>query len=286
VFPSGERIEPVIRRYFTSASVGSASACEQRSRAAYEHGSENIEEFRCEGADDLSRTLAEVQFAELRASRFFGRLDMAGTKFQIVASGSRSPLLFATEFDRSGCEEIPGSVSLPYPPSSPPPASTEPVVVAPTEPYSVPTPTATGAYTEGSCSGSISRFDSNDDCGGDPRSPQPNSEGCSGDPTSSESNTDGCSGDSTSGESSTDSCSGDSSSDEPSADSCSGDSSDSKYDGDTCSGDSAESSTVRAKRAELRESPARPHVRHLRMSLVTLLAAALGLPLRRRSASR
>jgi len=283
VLPSGQRIDPVIARYFAEFRAASATACEARARAAYEHASTNAADFACDAADDLARSVTELGFAELRASRFFGQLAVDAAGFRVVANGSRSPLLFATDFDASGC---PGAAlppvstpSAPSTPSTPAPVSREPVVVSSTEyPYYGPTPTTTTTvYTEDSCTWSNSSSSSHDSC--------------SGDSSTSESSSESCSGDSSSSESSTDTCSGDSSTSESSSDSCSGDSSDSKYDGDTCTGDSAESNSARSKSAALSADPAqRVRAKHrprpLRLSLVTLLAAALGLPLRRRCASR
>jgi len=277
--PSGERITSLTSRYFSASREASASACEAKVRAAYERGSTNTEDFVCDGADDLAQSLSEVGFAELRASRFFGRIDAGGASFRVAAGGSRSPLLFATDLDESGCPADSPPVSIPITRTPPPPVSTTPVVVStPDDPYYGPSPPVTnGVYSEGSCNGSASR----------PRS----SDSCSGDSSSSEPSRESCSGDSSASEPSSDSCSGDSSASESSSDSCSGDSTDSKYDGDTCSGDSAESSSTRAKRAELRPAPARsskvrPRPRQVRLSLVSLLFAALALPLRRRCASR
>ncbi|HYQ04962.1 MAG TPA: hypothetical protein VER96_40075 [Polyangiaceae bacterium] len=282
VLPSGQRIEPVISRYFAESRVASASACETRARAAYEHASNNAADFACDAADDLARSLTELDFAEPRASRFFGRLAVDAAGFRVVDSGSRSPLLFATDFDPSGCpgETLPpvSTPSAPSTPSTPAPVSREPVVVSsPEYPYYGPTTTTTTVYTEDSCTWSSSSSSSHDSCSGDSSTSESSSESCNGDSSSSESNTDTCSGDSSSSESS--------------SDSCGGDSSDSKYDGDTCTGDSAESNSARSKSAALGADPAQSvrakhRPRPVRLSLVTLLAAALGLPLRRRYASR
>ena len=308
VLPSGQATASLMSRYFTASREASASACEAKVRAAYERASTSTRDFVCDGADDLAQSLTEVGFAELRASRFFGRIGVEGANFRVAADGSQSPLLFATDLDQSGCpSDVLPPVSVPITQMPPPPVSTAPVVIdTPDDPYYGPTPPVRiGVYSEGSCSGSpsdpepsdscsgdtSSSESSSDSCSGDTSSSESSSDSCSGDTSSSESSGDSCSGDTSSSESSSDSCSGDTSSSESSSDSCSGDSTDSKYDGDTCSGDSAESSSTRTKHAELRSAPAqsdkaRPRPRHVRLSLVTLLAAALALPLRRRCASR
>lgn len=294
VLPSDQRIAPVISRYFTASRQATASSCEAKVRAAYERASTDTQDFVCDEADDLARSLSEVGFAELRVSRFFGRIGLAAENFRVVAGGSRSPLLFATDLDRSGCPpDVVPPVSAPITRMPPPPVSTAPVVVStPDDPYCGPTPPVRiGVYSEGSCTGSASDPAASDSCSGDSSSSEPSSDSCSGDTSSSESSSDSCSGDSSSGESSPDSCSGDTSSGESGSDSCSGDSTDSKYDGDTCSGDSAESSPTRAKSTERQSASARgfearPRPRQVRLSLVTLLFAALALPLRRRCASR
>lgn len=278
--PSGDRIEPAMVRYFGALPQEAAGACQARVRAAHERGSMIAQDFVCGEADDLARSLAEVGFAELRASRFFGQIARGGADFRVAVAGSRSPLLSATDFDPSGCpQEVLPPVNVPTnPPPSPPQASTTPIVVSgPDDPYYDPPPAPTTvAYTEGSCTGSTTTARPNDSC--------------SGDSSTSDSSRDACSGDSSTSDSSGDSCSGDSSSQESSSDSCSGDSSDSKYDGDTCSGNSAKGNSTGTKAEALHADSTRaklhPRPRPVRLSLLTLLAAAMALPLRRLSASR
>ena len=207
---------------------------------------------------------------------------------------------------------------------SPPNVSTPPVVGAPDAPYYYPTPVPvsessstviiTNSNSNDSCSGSSSSSDtsrdscsgdssssdsSGDSCSGDSSSDDSSGDSCSGDSSSDDSGGDSCSGDSSSDDSSGDSCSGDSSSDDSGPDSCSGDSSDSSSDGcssdsssdssssgDTCSSNSARGNAAQ-KSAALRSGRAVAHrPRRVRLSLLTLLAAALALPLRRLRASR
>jgi hypothetical protein len=299
VFPAGGQMAPVVARYFEELSGTPEGACELRIRAAHARASVKAADFVCDGADDLSRSLAEVGFAELHLSRFFGTLASDGARFRVAPSVPRSPLLFATDIDESGCPPIVSPpVSAPSaPPDSKtlPPATTPPVVVsAPDDPYHEPTPVgAPVSGSEGSCSSSRA-YDSrsNDSCSGS---------------SAGDSRRDSCSGNSSSSDSSGDSCSGDSSSEDPGPDTCSGDSSDSsddgcdgdsdssgessgcgksEYDGDTCSG-SSETTSARPSRAGLRSgSTARPRPRQVRLSLLALLGAALALPLRRLCASR
>jgi len=288
IFPTGDRVASVVSRYLSGLPNATSGGCEAKILAARERSSTNAADFMCDGADDLSRTLNEVGFAELRLNRFYGTLGADGERFRIASEGSEGPLLFATDVDQGGCSQpIVPPVSVGNPSAAPPTTKTPaiPVVVStPDDPYYTPTPTpttTTGTYTEVSCTGSASESSSNDSCSGDSRT--------------SDSSGDSCSGDSSSEESSSDSCTGDSSSDESSSDSCSGSSSDSEYDGDTCTGNSAESHPLRAKstassaRSAERFSPGsgpRPRPRRVRLSLLTWLIAALVLPLRRLSASR
>jgi len=297
---SSAPMEPVIARYFAELSSAPASNCTVQVRAARARDSQNASDFTCDGADDLARSLAELGFAELRLSRFFGTLSSDGASFQGAASVPRSSLLVATDLDVSGCPPVvveapavPRDPSDPPESRTPPPMSTAPVVVsAPDDPYYDPPANTPRVDHEGSCTASVSDSSSNDSCSGDSSSGDSSRDSCSGDSSSNDS----CSGDSSSNDSGPDSCSGDSS--ESSSDSCSGDSSDanedsggcgkSDYDGETCLGNSSSSSEGRAKSAGLGRgaSAARPRPRQVRLSLLTLLAAALALPLRRLRAWR
>ena len=301
VFPSHGQIPPAISRYFEELSGTSASSCELRVRAAHVRGSVTAADFVCGGADDLAQSLSEVGFAELRVSRFFGSLSAEGSAFRVATAAPRGPLLLATDLDQSGCPELisaPPNVASDSPGSrSPSPVSTTPIAVsAPNDPYYEQTPRGTPvSRCEGSCSATGFDSGSNDSCNGDSSSSDSSSESCSGDSSSSDSASDSCSGDSSAGDSGPDSCSGDAS--DSSSDDCGGDSSDSssdssgcgksEYDGDTCSGNSENGNAARAKGAALRPgTPSRPRPRNVRLSLLTLLAAALALPLRRRRSSR
>ena len=316
VFPSNGQIAPVVSHYFEELSGAPEGSCEVRVRAAHARGSLNALDFVCDGADDLANSLAQVGFTELRLSRFFGSVSPHGSAFRVAPSLPRSPLLFATELDKSGC---PAQVSAPpnvesdaADPRTAPPVSTSPVVVsAADDPNYQPTPAGPPvSRCEGRCS--VDGFDSasNGSCNGDSSSSDSSAESCSGDSSSSDSSVgDSCSGESSSGDSSGDSCSGDSSSDDSgpdscngdasgsSSDGCSGDSSDSsddsagcgksEYDGDTCSRNSADGNSARSRSAALWPSrQTRPRPRNVRLSLLTLLAAALALPLRRLRSSR
>jgi len=310
VFPTGDRVASVVSRYLGALANGASSACETNIGAARERSSSNAADFACDDADDLSRTMTEVGFDELRLSRFHGTLGADGERFRVAGDGSFGPLLFATDFDQGGCAQpVVPPISGGSPPTSPPMTTTPVVISAPEDPYYGPAPTTTttttGTYTEASCTGSVSDSSSNDSCSGDSSSNDSSSDSCSGDSSSEDSGGESCSGDSSSEDSSSESCSGDSSSEDSSGESCSGDSSsedsssdscsgnsssDSEYDGDTCSGSSADSHPSRAKGAALRsqgaEHRSRPRPRRVRLSLLTWLIAALALPLRRLSASR
>jgi hypothetical protein len=312
VLPLGEPISPAISRYFAQLSGASTGGCEAQIQAARARASLNTADFACGGADDLSHSLSEVDFADLRLSRFWGMASAEGMKFRVAPSVPRSPILLATDFDASGC---PTQVSQPVngasgaPDSRTPPPVSTPVVRAPDDPYYYPTPVTA---TEGSSTVTVINSGSNDSCGGDSRSSKSSNDSCSGDSSSSDSGDDSCSGDSSSSDSSGDSCSGDSSSSDSGDDSCSGDSSSHDSDPDSCSGDSSDSKSDSCsgdsdsssdsssagdmcsgnsgtrnsarKSAALRSAKARP--RQVRLSLLTLLAAALALPLRRLRASR
>jgi hypothetical protein len=280
VFPGRGQIAPVVARYFEELSAAPEGRCEMAIVAAHARGSENAADFVCDGADDLAQSLQEVGFAELRLSRFFGMASDDGMALSVAPGVPRSPLLIATDQDLSGCPQDflpPATTSEPPTQRPPPPVNPPPVVVdAPGDPDYGPSPSGT-RVPEGSCSGTV--FDSGESCGGNSRPANSSGDACSGDSSSADSSGDSCSGDSSSEDSGPESCSGDSGG--TSSDGCSGDSdsssdssgcSKSEYDGDTCSGEGS--------------SAAHPRPRQVRLSLLTLLAAALALPLRRLRASR
>ena len=261
-------IAPVVSRYFEALSGTKMASCETQILAAHASASLNVADFVCDGADDLARSVSELGSADLRLSRFFGSVSADDRTFRVAPSAPRSPLVHATDFDLSGC---PPEMSLPSnPPNdtpdfrSPPPVSTAPTVVrGPDDPYYGAPPVSRG---EGS--GTVIVFDSgsNDSCSGDSSSGESSGDSCSGDSSSEDdSGPDSCSGDSS--DSSSDGCSGDSDSGSDSS-GCGK----SEYDGDTCSGNAS--------------VEARPRPRQVRLSLLTLLAAALALPLRRLRSSR
>ncbi len=303
VFAGEAQIPAVASRYFSNQS---GSACEAQVTAAHSHASHVAGHFVCEGADDLAQTLSELDFNAVRLTRLFGSSSMARA-FVVAPSAQQNPRLPATDFETKGCSA----------PTSAGPGSS----AAPGNGTGTGSGTSTGetsgSYTSGSESStevvttvnqtqvtpddggcSVSIFSSSDDsCSGDSSSSSSSSsnDSCSGDPsTDASSSSDSCSGDSSSDTSSSDdSCSGNSSSDASSSDdSCSGNSdsssndssgcgSDDKsgYDGDTCSGNSSSSTSQGLSRPQSLRTR-RP--RHVRLSLLTLLAAGLSLPLRRR----
>ncbi|HET7541410.1 MAG TPA: hypothetical protein VFK05_16150 [Polyangiaceae bacterium] len=299
--PSGADIDSATTRYLAGLSGEDASACQARVRAAHTRGSVNADDFRCGGADDLSKSLTELDFAEPRLSRFFGALNPDGATFRVAESAASGPLLVATDFDSSEC-----APELALPPTSSatgeptqtrtPPENTTPVVVGTSSEATPVTTTATVSETSCTASSSSSSASGSDSCSGDSSSSESSSDSCSGDSSSSDSEDESCSGDSSSSDSEDDSCGGDSS--DSNSDTCSGDSDPegdsgcgkSGYDGDTCSGNSASSNSARAKSAALGAEHTlkqpRSRTRPVRLSLLTWLAAALALPLRRLRAWR
>ncbi len=283
VFPP---LEPVMTRYLR----GLGADCVARVRGAYAHGSQDPSDYRCDDHDDLSLSLAQLGFAELRLSRLYGSLGPRGTAFRVLGSAVRSPLLAATDFDPSDCAPVTAATPASGSGAASPGPQTPVVVSGPGSGDGYPSDPGTPVYTDdGSCNVTI--FDSgSDSCSGDSSSDS-SGDSCSGD-SSSDSSGDSCSGNSSS-DSSGDSCSGDSGTDSTS-DSCSGDSDSSSdssgcgkndgYDGDTCSGNShssAEATRTSSDELRLAGAPARRRPRAVHLSLLTLLAAALALPLRR-----
>jgi hypothetical protein len=286
-------LAPVVVNYFQ----GLAGSCLPGVQGAYAHGSQQSADYVCADHDDLAQSLSQLGFADLRVSRLYGSLGSDGMTFRVVDGATISPLVSATDLDDSACPPTSGAapsssvgVSFPDPRA--------PVVVSDPGPgtggYSAPEP-GTPVYTDdGGCNVAIVDSES---CTGDSSSAEPSTtDSCSGDSSSSEpSTTDSCSGDSSSSDSNgSDSCSGDSSDD-----SCSGNSDSSSdsggcsknggYDGDTCTGNSQSSAqATRSSSAALRSggAPHRQRPRRVHLSLLTLLAAALALPLRRSRALR
>ena len=286
VFPSNGQIAPVVTRYFQNSYGAPAGSCEARVQAAFSRGSLELSDFVCDGADDLAHSLSELGFQEPRLSRFFGSLPADGAAFQLAPGTPRRPFVLATDFDTQDCAPL--AVGSPVTPGAgmPLPGGTPPVVVSePSDPSYVPSPESSAYQSDGSCNVAVFDAGPNDSCGG------------TSTPTDSATN-DSCSGNSSSSDGTTsDSCSGDSSStDKPSSDNCSGDSgsgSDSSgcgksgYNGDTCSGSPPDGASSKVSAAlEAGNSAGRRRPRPVRMSLLTLLAAALALPLRRLRASR
>jgi hypothetical protein len=290
-------LAPVVVNYFQ----GLAGSCLADVQGAYAHGSQQAADYVCANHDDLALSLSQLGFGDLRVSRLYGSLGSDGVTFRVVETAARSPLLRATDLDDSACPPPSGDA-----PSSgvgmSPPDPQPPVVVSDPGPgpggHYAPDP-GTPVYTDdGGCNVTIVDSES---CTGNSSSGEPGTtDSCSGDSSSGEpSTTDSCSGDSSSSDSNgSDSCSGDSSGDS-SDDSCGGNSDSSSdsggcskndgYDGDTCTGNSQSSAqATRSSSAALRSggAPHRQRPRRVRLSLLTLLAAALALPLRRLRALR
>ena len=297
-FPASGQIASAASRYFGALFDAQAGACDERVRAAHVAGSTNAADFVCNGADDLARSVAQLGSADPRLSRFFGSTSAAEGSFRLAASEPRSPLLSATDFVTTGCPPaVSGPASGAPGFTTPPPVETSPVEASPADdPYHDPTPAlqAPTPSGEGSCTFSVFDSSSNDSCTGDSTSSDSSGDSCSGDSSSSDSSSESCSGDSSTNDAGPDSCSGDSS--DSSSDGCSGNSDSSRdseacgkseYDGDTCSGNAASGNRERTSTAALLSGkrPA-PRPRQVRLSLLTLLAAALSLPLRRMRASR
>jgi len=296
-FPGEGAIAPVVPRYFQAVSTGSARACEARAAMAGLHGSQAASDFECAGAPDLARSMTELGFAEARLSRLIGSVSKAGDHFRVSALPTKNPRLEATDVDRKDCDPVLVAVPGASGDGSSPPAPTA-AVGAPPETAEPGSPVY---QSDGSCNGAVLGSGSSDSCtGSSTGTDATGSDSCSGDSSSSDPSADSCSGSSTSSEPATDSCSGSSSTSDSGSDSCSGssDTSDgssgcgkSEYDGDTCSGSSSTgASEGKASQSSALLLPgdrgAGRRRRPLRLSFLTLLAAALALPLRRRAGSR
>lgn len=261
-------LAPLATRYFRNWFGPGGANCATAVGAAQQRGSQDVREFGCNGADDLARVLGPLGFVEPRSSRFFTLASEEGIQFRRVAASVSGPLLRATDLDATDCSPVP---LVPSPPGGAPPV---PSVSNPTGPEGNEALAGTPIYqSDGSCNLVLGSADS---CSGDSTTSNDASDACSGDPSSGQSR-EACSGDSASGETASDeSCSGDSES-TGDATGCSK----SEYDGDTCTGNS----TPEAQTQLLQSGP-RPKPRPLRLSLLTWLAAALALPLRRIAGSR
>ncbi len=289
VLSPNAQVAPVATRYFQG--LASGAACATQAEAAFAHGSQRVSDYVCGDHDDLQQSLAELGFGALRLSRLYGSLGPEPVAFRIVPSEVHSPLLNATDIDTKDCTATNVGASAGSGMSSS--NSQPPAAVSDPEPggSDVSDP-GTPLYTDdGGCN--LTAVDS---CNGDSSSDSSSSDSCSRNSSSDSSSSDSCSGDSSSSDSndSKDSCSGDSSSDSSSSDSCSGNSDSSSdssgcgkndgYDGDTCSGNAHSSAeALRTSSVELRSdnAPPRRRPRRVHLSLLTLLAAALALPLRR-----
>jgi hypothetical protein len=231
---------------------------------------------------DLADSVRQLGVDDIRLSRLFGSLTAAGATFRLAESPRRDPLVVATDFDTTRCS--PAAIDVPS--AGAPRAGATPPGRSPAQPLvdqSGDPTTVVVAPGDGNSDGSgvAVVVDTSDSCGNDPNTPAPGSnEACSGDSSSSDSSSsDSCSGDSSSDDSKEDSCSGDSNSNSKDSPGC-GSSSNSGYDGDTCTGNSATGKSSAALESGGTVAARRP--RRVRLSLLTLLAAGLSLPLRRR----
>ncbi|HTA93402.1 MAG TPA: hypothetical protein VK745_27680 [Polyangiaceae bacterium] len=278
VFPGAGAVEPALAHYLQATPAKrDAQTCFAAIQVARARASQQPSDYVCDGADDLARSLSELNFGDIRVTRLFGSATSSAIALRSSDDAESDSRLIATDFDVKNCSSsaavssgvgstLPaGGVSAPSTGNG----SSDVVVGASNE-----DPTTDVSDTSGS-----------DSCTGDGSSDSGSSDSCSGDSSSDSSSDDSCSGDSSSDSSSKDSCSGDSSSSSSSSDDSSGCGT-SNYDGDTCSGSSASSANADGKTSSALEadSPAgsrRP--RRVHLSLWTLLCAALALPLRRRA---
>ncbi len=256
VLPPHGQVAPVVARYFDGLGSARASVCESQVRAAYARHSQHTADFVCDANDDLARSLEQLGFADLRLNRLFGALAADGATFSVGPAELQTPLVLATDFDSAGCPSVVPSTPVAPGAGMPNGGGSQPVVIAGGPDDGVYYPPDVVVDTSGSCSG---------------------------DSSSSDSSNDSCSGDSSSDDSSNDSCSGDSSSDDSSNDSGCGKS---DYDGDTCSGSSKSSASSQSSALVSGTSGKGHKPRRVHLSLLTLLAAALALPLRRLRALR
>jgi len=287
------QIEPGVSDYFERAlGMSSGRACFDSLLRARANNSHAGDDFACGGADDLEVAEKALDFADLRVTRLFGFVSTAALALRVSAAAARDSHVVATDLDSVNCPNTTASgassSSGAFSPHHGGNGSSE----------------GSGEVVSGSDSGTSvdSSTDeawatSNEDSCGVTVYP----ESCSGDSSTSSAtgSDDSCSGDSSSSDGNNDSCSGDSSgSDSGSSDSCSGDSSSSSnddssgcgssgYQGDSCSGSTENSANVDKSSAALEASGPQAKARRpkkLRLSLLTVFAAALGFPLRRRAA--
>jgi hypothetical protein len=227
VFPGAGVIEPALVHYFQTGVAGlDRQTCFGAVQAARARASRVAEDYACDGADDLSRAMNELDFGDIRVTRLFGSELASPIAFGTSNDPERDSLVIATDFDTKNCS---------------PSESVSPAVGGSTAPAG-----SSSSPAAGEMSGGVTVDQSSEDSTTDVSASD--SDTCSGDSSDDSSSSDSCSGDSASDSSSNDSCTGDSSSGSDSKDSCSGDSSSSSsdgdasgcgkgnYDGDTCSG--------------------------------------------------
>jgi hypothetical protein len=284
VIPGAGEIEPAVSLYFQHTAGGHAGlACFDAVQVARAATSRDAARYACGKADDLARSLGELDFSDVRVTRAFGSTAVDGVTLRSSSDGELGARVVATDFDAHDCTAaVNGS---PGPGGTTQPGGGYPAPVVSSGGMSV-DPSTESSSSSSSEGCQVTVF--TDSCSGDSSSSS-SSDSCSGDSSSSDS----CSGSSDS--SSSDSCSG--SSDSSSSDSCSGDSSGStsddsgcgksNYDGDTCSGSSSSSAAPHSKSAALEPGQAQSrHPRRVHLSLITLLAALIAAPLRRKRSRR
>ena len=265
LIPGAGEIEPALVRYFAAAAgEREGRACFSAALAARARASRLAADFDCAGADDLARSSSELDFGEIRLTRLFGSIGLAGVALRASDAPEQGPEVVATDVDTKDC-----------------PAA---VLVSPSTGGAT-VPGSAGSSSSGSNTGTTvteSTDSSTTMADGDSCTIVVFNDSCSGDTSSSDgSSNDSCSGDtSPSDGSSNDSCSGDSSSSDGSDDTsgCGK----SNYDGDTCSGNSSSAAARTSAALEPSPNARRKHrPRQVRLSLLTLLSAALALPVRR-----
>jgi len=286
VIPGAGEIEAAVSLYFQrAAGAREGLACFNAVQAARAAASRDATHYACGKADDLLQSLGELDFSDVRVTRVFGSTDVDGVALRASSDGELGARVVATDFDARDCTAAvtvtPGSGETAQPGGS------YPAPVVPSGGMSVdPSSDSSSSASSEGCQMTVF----SDSCSGDSSSSS-SADSCSG--SSDSSSSDSCSGSSDS--SSSDSCSG--SSDSSSSDSCSGDSSGSNddssgcgksnYDGDTCSGSSSSSAAPESKSAALEPGQVgsrRP--RRIHLSLITLLAALIAAPLRRKKSWR
>jgi hypothetical protein len=247
----------------------------------------------------LEAAFSELGFLEPWITRHAGQLAMssnpASNMLDLRASAALSPLVSASEFDTRGCFSS-GSSG----PSHPEPGHTSDRPAPTHMPPACTVNCRSGYHDDDDYVSTVVIVDSGDSCGSDSSETSSSDDSCSGEATSeddedcssedpgADSREDACSGDSsTADEDSADSCAGDTSSSSDDESSCSGDSSDSSSDSEGCGGPAPDADDAEpACSLDNRDRDVRSRPKRKRLSVLTLFAAALALPLRRLSRRR